>query len=432
LLLLAILGCRPVVDIEKPEDYGYSRANFSTAFESFWIGMNVNYLFWNLEPADYWDAVWDTYKPKFDALASRDFSLQDDLNKARTEAYQYFKEMTMPLRDGHLCISFQGFPDFSPRELAVAKRYLGITDNTNPKRAFWSNLSGVPYAEYPAFVNYDFLSHTIKNYINPQTGLLYHTLPHNNQHPAVGFRAMTGHIATSQGGFILYGYFSGFAIAANAEKAAFGVLVEQYVQDIKDPDLQGVIIDLRGNTGGAASDIDLVLNRFIHEPLLFAYTRYKNGPNRLDYKPWVPYYIYPHPYPSERVKNDIPVVALINDYSISCGELTPLAIKALPKGYLIGTRTYGATGPRFSDTIPEVTNGGSFSNTSGNTFWNNVLQAGIQTKARDGAIYEGIGISPDKTVAFNWSEFYGDGRGSGRDRQLEAAIRHIDPAWSAP
>ena len=45
LALAVLLGCRPVVDMERPEDYGWypdSKYYFPGAFETFWSGMNVN------------------------------------------------------------------------------------------------------------------------------------------------------------------------------------------------------------------------------------------------------------------------------------------------------------------------------------------------------------------------------------------------------
>jgi hypothetical protein len=317
------------------------------------------------------------------------------------------------------------FPSISPTELRADKRYTSLADNKNPKRAFWSNWSGTPYAKEPAFVHYNFMQNTIAGYIDDSLKT-FSTPADSTQHPAAGFRAAIGRIPASSGGFMLYFYFSSFELSQYAADQSFADMLNQCARDIIAPDLKGVIFDLRGNIGGANMDIDLVLNRFIHKPLLFAYTRYKNGPNRQDYKPWMPYYINPHPYPWERVKHDVPMVALINDYSISCAEMLPLAIKAMPKGYLIGTRTYGATGPRVGHTFPAATNGGPFSNNSGNTIWNNVIQAGLQLKDHKGVIYEGVGILPDKELTFDWAEFYGDGNGSGRDRQLEAAIAYID------
>jgi C-terminal processing protease CtpA/Prc len=178
--------------------------------------------------------------------------------------------------------------------------------------------------------------------------------------------------------------------------------------------------------------MDILLNRLTNHPLLFAYTRYKNGLNRLDYKPWIPFSLNPHPVPAARVQNDVPIVALVNDYSISAGEVAPLAIRAMPKGYLIGTQTFGATGPRVGDVSPAAANGGSFVNNNSASLWRQVVQAGKQTKGADGTNYEGVGITPDEIVEFDFAEFYGDGAGSGRDRQLHAAIKHIDPTYTGP
>jgi C-terminal processing protease CtpA/Prc len=132
------------------------------------------------------------------------------------------------------------------------------------------------------------------------------------------------------------------------------------------------------------------------------------------------------------VQNDVPVVALVNDYSVSAGEVVPMAIRAMPKGHIIGTQTFGAMGGRYGDVSPAVANGGSFENRSSISLWYQVTQAGFQTKGADGASYEGVGIMPDEIVAFDWAEFYGNGAGSGRDRQLLAAIRHIDAAYVGP
>jgi hypothetical protein len=89
-------------------------------------------------------------------------------------------------------------------------------------------------------------------------------------------------------------------------------------------------------------------------------------------------------------------------------------------------------GPRYGDVSPAVANGGSFENRSSVSLWYQVTQAGFQTKGADGASYEGVGITPDKIVEFDWAEFRGDGAGSGRDRQLLAAIQHIDPVYTGP
>jgi C-terminal processing protease CtpA/Prc len=444
-LLLALAGCRPTVDGHRPEDYGHLAASmFSTSFESFWQGMNMYYDYWSLEPQRYWDDVWDDYQPKFDSLAAHHASLKEAGNVTDAafqllldEAHRYFTEFLAPLHDGHLTVQFNNaLPVIRPAENRADARFADdLTADNNPKQAFRSTWSGTPFTGDEDYVNYNFWENTISQYMQDgSTKKSYYdaaAAANADIDPTSIFRIATGHIANSGGGFILYFYVSAFALKASAEPQV-AAIITQYLNDIANPDLQGIIIDLRGNTGGATDDIALLLNRLIDRPLLFAYTRYKNGLNRLDYKPWTPYYINPYPDQAKRIQNNVPVVALVNNYSISCGEIAPLAIRAMPKGYLIGTKTYGATGPRVGNISPAVANGGAFLNIGGASLWVQVVQAGFQTTGADGVSYEGVGITPDEVIEFDWIEFRGDGVGSGRDRQLLAAIRHIDPAYAGP
>jgi hypothetical protein len=432
-LLILLAGCRNPIDIHRPDDYNQTATGlFTDSFVSLWNGINMYYAFWDIEDLNYWDDVWEKYKPKFDDMETR-FPMADNKFALLIEAHGYYQEFLAPLNDGHLSVSFNyGIDDIMPMMNKVDARFSGLTAENNPKRALFSSWSGIPYADSPWF-NYNFFEHTIANYLDDGEWARVNKSDDDddddNNEPTGFFRIATGHIPRDGDGFILYFYFSEFAITDYATDPVKEILY-QYLADIASPDLRGVIIDLRGNTGGDVSEIDLVLDRLIHQPLHFAYTRTKNGLNRLDYKPWMAWNIYPHPEQSERVQNNVPVVALVNDYSVSCGELTPMAVRSMPNGYIVGTRTFGATGPKFSPFTPAHLNGGSFTTLIGSTFWRQAIMAGLQTKGVDGTNYEGVGLTPDEVVEFNWTEFYGDGEGSGRDRQLEAAIRHIDPAYT--
>jgi hypothetical protein len=431
-VLILLADCRNPIDIHRPDDYNQTATGaFRDSFVSFWNGMNLYYVYWDIEGVKYWDDVWKIYKPRFDYLEARYLVAGNSARVAlRDEAHGYYKEFLAPLNDGHLHVFFNELPDIMPMQDKVDARFSGLTAENNPKRAFFSSWSDIPYADSPWF-NYNFFEHTIENYLENAKGHgVYKADPPTNE-PTSVFRIATGRIPQDGGGFILYFYFSEFYIKRYYTSQVEGI-VEQYWADIASPDLRGVIIDLRGNTGGNTSEIDLVLDRLIHRPLHFAYTRTKNGLNRLDYKPWVAWNIYPHPEQSKRVKNNVPVVALVNDYSISCGEMTPMAVRSMPTGYIVGTRTFGATGPRNGDVSPAYLNAGSFTTLMGSTFWKQAVMAGIQLKGVDGTNYEGVGLIPNEVVEFNWTQFYGDGAGSGKDRQLEAAIRRINPAYIGP
>ncbi|MDR3283799.1 MAG: hypothetical protein LBS97_01310, partial [Treponema sp.] len=299
----------------------------------------------------------------------------------------------------------------------------GNPPNNSPKEAFYyNNWSGVPSDDNES--NWNYITGLIgPKYIISGSGNL--AALENGFHIVMG-KIGTGGIPTdSSTNYIIYLSFNEFSITENLEVEISGgkpidSILNQYLDGVLDANCKGLIYDVRGNVGGANQDIPLLLSPLLTEDLHFAYTRTKKGINRLDYMPWAPYILRANPADGIRATNagTIQVVALINDYSVSCGELIPLAIKSMPNGYLIGTRTWGATGPRWGDTSPAATHDGSF---SGNKLWLNVTEAGLQTKGLNFESYEGIGISPDEEVEFDWNEF----RNQGKDKQLDAAIAHI-------
>jgi len=445
------IGCRQDVDlvpidgkddhyIEYPDGtrtisptYVTASDSYSALFKAFWQGMNENYVFWDVEPTGYWDDVWDTYKPKFDALGSWEaVTGRPNADIAR----DYIAEMVAPLKDGHLFVQFDesvssAKRDIIPMEDKVDARYPlvsgGLPDDSPQKAFYFNNWSGDPTGgDYGAESNWNY----IEGLIEPK-----YAITSIGWAGAGGFHIALGKIGTGPvptdptSDYIIYLSFNEFSITGNLgvtdaqDHKVVAIVLEQYLGAVVDARCKGVIYDLRGNTGGANIDIPLLLSPLLTKDLHFAYTRTKKGVNRLDYMPWMPYIFRANsadPADGIRAANagTMQVVALINDYSISCGELMPLAIKSMHNGYLIGTRTWGATGPRWGDTSPAATHDGSF---SGNKLWLNVTESGWQTKGRNFESYEGVGITPDEEVEFDWNEF----RHGNKDVQLEAAIAHI-------
>ena len=191
---------------------------------------------------------------------------------------------------------------------------------------------------------------------------------------------------------------------------------------VDNPLCRGLIFDLRGNTGGNAKDLSLLLERLLPGDLTVAHIRYKKGEGRLNYLPWAPW-ILKAASPADRITRagELPIVALINDYSASCAEILALALKIMPNGILVGTRTFGATGLRFGDS-PIVLSGGSFNVVAGNTEWR-ITEAGFQTRGPDFTNYEAVGIEPDFIVPFSKNDFI-----AGHDAQLEKAV---DLIWNS-
>jgi hypothetical protein len=415
---------------------------YGDIFKTFWQGINENYVYWELEPTGYWDEMYNKYKPLFTALGTYTPGVYD---ATYYQATTYISEMVAPLKDGHLSIAFESWDpvinpgDYTPRLPArVDRRYENNPDD-NPWYYFWNNKWINEDASCPPLVSgttsqWNYFEKLIRpTYFSGDTECKIEIAKDDTGNPT-GFHIATAKQALSGGGYILYLGFNMFAVVTNCYKGGdgeavpdtsnkFGQLMQQYTNDVMSPNCKAVIFDLRGNRGGANVDIALLLGRLITSDLYFGYMRTKKGVNRLDYAPWADYFIKANP-PELRAANagKMPVVALVNDASYSCGEIMPAAIRYMPGGYLVGTQTYGATGPRIGNNNPAGTFGGSWQM---NKFIENVTEAGLQLKGRNGENYEGVGIPPNEVVPFDSAEFIKGHSGGGTDNQLQAALNYI-------
>lgn len=130
--------------------------------------------------------------------------------------------------------------------------------------------------------------------------------------PVVDFEMMEGQV-----GYIAIRQFAG-TTAHQFELA---------MEELRDQDMQKLIVDLRDNPGGLLSGVCDTLNSFMPEGLL-VYTEDKYG-NRTEY--------------SSEGKDpiDVPLVVLINENSASASEIFAGAVKDHQVGTLVGTTTYG-------------------------------------------------------------------------------------------
>lgn len=183
--------------------------------------------------------------------------------------------------------------------------------------------------------------------------------------------------------------------------------------------LGGVIIDVRGNGGGFMGDSKyvvgaLVPGNYIH----FSYQRFKRGTGRYDYSPLMEGHVTVMPRQHEDV-TDVPVVALVNCMSASMAETTSLCVKTLPKGKVIGKRSYGAL---------NALSGNDYSsyNYSGYVGVDGVTPVFCRIPSMalfslDGNLIESEGIIPDIEVDFDAVQF----QTNGKDTQLDCALQFI-------
>ena len=154
----------------------------------------------------------------------------------------------------------------------------------------------------------------------------------------------------------------------------------------------GIIIDLRGNTGGYFSVLDIIAKHLLTEKLLLYSYKFRN---RTVDKVLAPV--------AEAYRK--PVVVLIDEKSMSCSELFASSMQAVKRVVLVGDRSPGYL---LGANWLKLMNGGAFMHTF------------LQPLPADGKIVENNGVKPDISVSLD-REILLDGR----DTQLEAAIKTI-------
>jgi carboxyl-terminal processing protease len=374
LILLVSSSCRKeLANVQTPENY--AGGSFSSVFESFWNGMNNNYVFWDIDSTD-WDEMYRVYKPKFDNL---NIDSVPDVRKS----VQYFRAMTAGLRDSHFTLTFS-----SP-----------LVDSFVSPSFQRKKSAGILRQQY-VFYDYDANHYLDSPYVFGKDSV------------NVGENGNTEAVAgTISKGSILYLGFNQFDLKQSYTGADNGVkrALQFFIHYLRNPpsNFRGVVIDVRGNGGGNIADLNFLVGNLIDTRLKVGYTRYKSGNGRLDYTPWVDAIVTPQ---AGAKAVTVPIVALTDLYSTSMSELTAMSIKLLPKGMTVGERTWGATGPLTQNI---VFNGGQF--TSANFLFAYTSSAAF--KYVDGNIYEGIGFPPDYPVPFQLSDFQNRG-----DLQLEKAL----------
>jgi carboxyl-terminal processing protease len=351
------------------------RLSFAQIFDAFWRGMSRNYVYWNLDTTN-WSAMYNIYKPRFDRL---DINNNSDIQ----QSVSLFRQMTQGLIDGHYYISFTN-PNLSGAFIYPSyeqKRNRSTFHNPFPYRSIT-----VKYLDAGYYEGFD--SITVSN--------------------AETLYALCGTIQHRY----LYFYCNRFTLLrswSSSRLNSIKPLLSYFFSLLHNmpPNIEKVILDLRGNRGGDISDLNYFGGQFIGNSLQIGYTRYKSNSNQLDYTPWVPAIITPQPG-AKTIANKI--IVLIDNFTASLAELVTLAIHTLPNGIVIGEHTWGATGPL---TANHLYNDGSF-DVAG---FMHIETASAQFKSIADKMYEGTGILPDITVPYNFTEL-----NAGVDAVLEKAM----------
>lgn len=173
--------------------------------------------------------------------------------------------------------------------------------------------------------------------------------------------------------------------------------IDNIIRELGSPD--GLIIDVRDNGGGNSSNAEIVASRFCDKERLYAYAKYRNGPNHNDFTELFPSYILPDG-DKQYIK---PIVVLTNRYSGSATEDFILMMQVFPYLKFIGDTTAGAIGGH--PITRELPNG-----------WLYRMSTGLYYSP-DNINYEGVGTPPNIAVVISETDSL-----NGKDTILEAAI----------
>jgi hypothetical protein len=401
ILTIITTSCRKEIPVAN-RPYDYLRNDFASVFESFWTGMNNNYIFWDIDPTD-WDAIYKTYKPKFTVL---DIKKDEDVVKA----YQYLVEMTKDLVDGHYAVQIS-----SPLSRPYAKilSQAGYDSIISPSRN-------------RHIQNGNFRTRTtLDTYIwNQLPGkYLKSSFLRLSNIEKTGLSLVLGKVDTPEKN-ICYFYFNSFNFTNISEDSR---ILNDLFDAFSDPSLDGVIIDLRGNRGGYVNDLNILWGSLLTgKEILAGYTRTKIGEGRLDYGPKIPFIVKPV---KQLYQTDIPtnprptsalIVVLADLNSVSAAEISTMIISHLPNGYFVGETTWGGQSALRQNSFT-IDNAGTFHN----FFMSTVYTPFCLFEYANGKIYEGIGFSPKDAPRGYEVRYNATAIAAGQDPQLEKAIEII-------
>ena len=413
LLLLSLLAisCRKEADyIPYPgENSKLAYSNYTEQFQYLWKVMSTGYVFWDVDTVD-WDAAYDRYLPRFETLDSK---YQDSGYVRTAELEELYLGLVGKMRDHHMLFRVKNLhpgPDditpyltIRPGLLEVEDRNYYIEGRGDAQTALKAFLAGIT-SQYTVA---DTCSGTA--YI-PEFGttVYYHyclfTLADGRQVPYLWTtNAALTPVMRDMAGTPSYNAIDRWLTA---------------ICTTPRNQLAGFILDTRSNGGGYQDDLDYLIGSFINQRIEIFATRYKEGPGRLEYSAWCPYYQNPNPnYHRDITAENIPYVVLVDVNSVSMAEIEPMVIRdVFPTAHIVGERTYGGTGPLQNDAV-NLNYGGPFGNGSS---YNHYVYTSTFEALMGGKVREGEGIVPDEEVLRK------DDPTHSFKPQLDAALNYIN------
>ena len=303
-------------------------------FDAVWNGMSQGYVFWGRDSVD-WDFRYEQYKPIFEAFDARPASQP----VTQAEYQQAYEGLFEGLLDHHLYGKF-----CVPKGKFEAIVNPGKNDYVHDTWAGYERAVQLQVLQSRAdLVPGSYCAYEPEDYGDFEIPGTYFALLKVSPGKMIAYFRFTN--------FYLYNIFYYREALQRAESAQtplrkfYGSRYWEGISSLtgyaNNDSVVGLILDLRGNTGGHTSDLEPFIGSLAQTPTQVGYTRVKDGFGRLDYSPWSEYTIN---CPQRHLQEQKPIVVLSDINSVSCAELATLLIKNLPNGTFIGERTYGAVG----------------------------------------------------------------------------------------
>lgn len=380
-LTLTLASCKKD-NVEDPNITDYETD--IQQFEAVWNGLNTAYALWPIDTTD-WDAVYEHYRPVFAEMEGQSNRVWDST----------WRELTSSLIDHHLSIKLE-------------------RPSTGYKTSIKPGYAEVTHRDYfhSAFISYYQISH-----FSMLTSMMSSGRFADVQSDTDVATLFSGVLDDN----IAYLYISSFRGYQLDSKKSFIHFKELVARE----NIKAAIIDIRDNGGGYAYNVNYIPSCFRKDSYEIGKSQTKTGLGRYELGPKVPYMVGAGiSINGVMIKGqdcDIPVVVLANVNTASASEITAIAIKHLPQGYVVGERTFGAT-CALSDDFG-LFYSGSFGDSQGfaDGIWTGhghyIYTPKYLFTGVDGTVYEGHGIDPDVECLFDQAAW-----NSGIDNQLECAV----------
>ena len=101
---------------------------------------------------------------------------------------------------------------------------------------------------------------------------------------------------------------------------------KRHLDDLKDQDMKGLVLDLRGNPGGSVEEVTEIADEILGKQLIF-YSEDKKGEKRESF--------------SDSSKLEVPYVLLVDGGSASASEILAGAVKDTKSAEIVGEQTFG-------------------------------------------------------------------------------------------